>query len=917
MSLYDSGSYNAVLHNFIGIDLGTTNSVLSFGNVNADGIIVPEVASYLSNDPNSRTGREMIFPSCVYYRQGEEPTAGEVALLMSRRQGNRVIKSAKSFMGTSTTYNIDGKTITPAEVLSVVLRQLCHVCRECVSSDPNYKIDDAVITVPASFTDDQLEDVLYSAKLAGIRTENADGTPRFFRLEEPRAALYDFINLQERGKIPATLIDFSTPKVVLVFDLGGGTLDISIHLVGMVNGRVDVIEDYAVSPHTLLGGDKFDGTFRKYLIDVFNSKNKTHLTDEDTDDAATQIALSEFLNSAEKGKRLLNGEIDLKLRNGPCDYDSVSVPVRRPNIYGNYSLDCRINAAEYRKIISPYLGNGISINILKDSEALQRYFMNPANRDTIIYPILTTMQNARKKINEKRRMNNQPELRENELPKIDAVLLNGGMSRLFAVRERLREFFGFEPVTGGDPEFAVSRGAVVYHYKMHLGEHVARIRNADIGLQMKDGTLKKLITAGTPLPYLTEFDTLTTVDDALSVDLPFYVGSGTNINDARCKPIAVRSVRFMNGAMPKNTSIRLSASFDEMGVLTVSSADFDSPVKVDVKRREDIPQRIAPVAVRKVTPAPLLLPGTKTQDIRYCIRSWKTSCENWQKMELSGDIELTRKNREATMKLESIIEEAFNGYEAIPFLVRLIDEKIPRVSKRSMKMLGSIVMRWHNKKADLKVADGIGKLHDICATLDPDVSISENEFAIDSLARLCRREDEAMFVKYLNEGRAGIWSNGYLVKFCNALARTGHTPEAVNALGKYTAYTARGVRISAYWALGRMGSREKINPVPAQCLEPVLEFMLPVLRREYHGEAARNGIYALGELCDQRFKDVSCVSDKIVSEAEDVIDVLLNRDFKRSNLGVERYAATSLAMMKGEKLSAEQEMHLLEIRESE
>ena len=286
-------------------------------------------------------------------------------------------------------------------------------------------------------------------------------------------------------------------------------------------------------------------------------------------------------------------------------------------------------------------------------------------------------------------------------------------------------------------------------------------------------------------------------------------------------------------------------------------------------------------------------------------------------MELSGDIELTRKNREATMKLESIIEEAFNGYEAIPFLVRLIDEKIPRVSKRSMKMLGSIVMRWHNKKADLKVADGIGKLHDICATLDPDVSISENEFAIDSLARLCRREDEAMFVKYLNEGRAGIWSNGYLVKFCNALARTGHTPEAVNALGKYTAYTARGVRISAYWALGRMGSREKINPVPAQCLEPVLEFMLPVLRREYHGEAARNGIYALGELCDQRFKDVSCVSDKIVSEAEDVIDVLLNRDFKRSNLGVERYAATSLAMMKGEKLSAEQEMHLLEIRESE
>lgn len=917
MSSYDSGSRNDVLHNFIGIDLGTTNSVLSFGNVNADGIIVPEVASYLSSDPNSRTGRETIFPSCVYYRQGEKPIAGEVALLMSRRQGIRVIKSAKSFMGTSKTYTIDGKTTTPPEVLSIVLRQLCNVCRECISPDPDYSIDDVVITVPASFTDDQLEDVLCAAKLAGIRTENADGTPRFFRLEEPRAALYDFINLQERGKIPSTLIDFSTPKVVLVFDLGGGTLDISIHLVGMVNGRIDVIEDYAISPHTLLGGDKFDETFRRYLIERFNAANKTHLSEEDTDDAAVQIALSEFLNSAEKGKRLLNGEIDLKLRNGPCDYDSVSVPVRRPNIYGNYSLDCRTTAAEYRKIISPYLGMGVSIDILKDSEALQKYLINPANRDTIIYPILTTMLNARKKINEKRRMNNQPELGDDEIPKIDAVLLNGGMSRLFAVRERLREFFGFEPVTGGDPEFAVSRGAVVYHYKMHLGEHVARIRNADIGLQTRDGTLKKLITAGTPLPYSTEFEAYTTVDDAVSVDLPFYVGAGSSINDVRCKPIAIRSVKFMNGSMPKDKAIRLAASFDEMGVLTVSSADFDSPVKVDVKRREEMPPRPSPVVVRKILPAAMILPGTKTQDIRFCIKSWKTSCENWQKSELRGDIEQTRKNREAAMKLETLIEEASNSYEAIPLLIKLIEERIPRVSKRSMKVLGSIVMRWHNKKADIKVADGIEKLHDICASLDPDVSISENEFAIDSLARLCRHEDESMFVKYLNENNFGIWSNGYLVKFCNALARTGYTPEAFNALGKYVANSSKGVRISAYWALGRMGSREKVNPVPAKCVEPILELMLLGLRRENHGEAARNGIYALGELCDQRFKEVSCVSDKIVSEAEDVIDILLNRDFKRSNIGVERYAATSLAMMKGEKLSAEQEMHLLEVRESE
>lgn len=128
-------------------------------------------------------------------------------------------------MGTGQVITIDGKDYTPAEISSIILKQIALSSRhQNLGTVPN----DAVITIPASFDTDQTSDTSKAAEMAGFRVTEDDGSPRNIFLREPVAALYDFLSRQDSGEIPRSL-DFSGSKTVLVFDIGGGTLDISLH----------------------------------------------------------------------------------------------------------------------------------------------------------------------------------------------------------------------------------------------------------------------------------------------------------------------------------------------------------------------------------------------------------------------------------------------------------------------------------------------------------------------------------------------------------------------------------------------------------------------------------------------------------------------------------------------------------------
>jgi len=174
---------------------------------------------------------------------------------MFSKQPQKVLKSVKSRMGKKEVLSYDSAEYLPEDASALILSHIKKASKTFFSEEP----EDVVITVPASFDTDQREATVLAAKKAGFKTQNDDGSSRNILLDEPRAVIYDFINRQNLGEIPPTLLDFLSPKNVLVYDLGGGTLDVSLHKIFWddTEKRVD-FDDLAVSRYTNIGGDDFD-----------------------------------------------------------------------------------------------------------------------------------------------------------------------------------------------------------------------------------------------------------------------------------------------------------------------------------------------------------------------------------------------------------------------------------------------------------------------------------------------------------------------------------------------------------------------------------------------------------------------------------------------------------------------------------
>ena len=253
----------------VGIDLGTTNTVLAITNKKLNGEVTSKVIelpraveSYSLIGSNLRLSmdKDKTLPSCVYYsmENNMQPIVGNFAKHQYSLRPHLVAKSIKSQMGKPLAEGLspDVPDKTPAQISSRILE---HVIRSG-SKICGQKITNAVITVPANFDSAMCKATLEAAKLAGIEVENSDGSEKPVLLSEPNAVIYDLVNEINNGEFPSGLLDLSKKNLILVFDLGGGTLDITINEVQRRADAPDVfkVDEIATNRYTRLGCDDFD-----------------------------------------------------------------------------------------------------------------------------------------------------------------------------------------------------------------------------------------------------------------------------------------------------------------------------------------------------------------------------------------------------------------------------------------------------------------------------------------------------------------------------------------------------------------------------------------------------------------------------------------------------------------------------------
>lgn len=236
------------LHHYIGIDLGTTNSCIHYGVINpATNRVDPRVVQVdqLTNS-GARQNRELL-PSYIWFYPGKPfPYVGEYAKEGLKTQPSRVAHNIKNYMGIKDwRFEVDGQQYSAQDLAA----QLLQMMSAGIRNRWQYTVDDVIVTVPASFDPDQREDTLAAVRRAGFKTIDENGQSRNLLLDEPKAALYDLLNQQLAGQLPQGVgIDLSIPRTVLVFDLGGGTLDVSLHKVSNSSNEIEVdIQDLAIS----------------------------------------------------------------------------------------------------------------------------------------------------------------------------------------------------------------------------------------------------------------------------------------------------------------------------------------------------------------------------------------------------------------------------------------------------------------------------------------------------------------------------------------------------------------------------------------------------------------------------------------------------------------------------------------------
>ena len=405
---------------YFGIDLGTTNTVVSKGSVLFNGLIQSQIIQVMQVDENKSPTTEFILPSVLYVDENGKEYVGKIAKDIKSKASKKVLYNTKRYIGSNKTWKLREKEYTSKDVA----KQILKTCRDSMRRyNQGKEVDSVTITVPASFNTDQIKDTKDAAMEIGFKNVNL--------IPEPTSALIDFINEQSNLIESQRVVNLSTSKRILVFDLGGGTCDIAIVDV-IQNGRKVEFTEVAIGRYDELGGIDFDNKVALVKLDEF--LQKYNLRYHSLNKEARENMVRHLRIFAEKAKERISSDIEMNCYFGES-FDHYIM-----DFYGDDPVQFSINKEEYDDAIKEFFIRSKQTNKRLEEE----------NQKNIVDPILNT-------------------LRDYNISKdsIDYLFLTGGMTKYQLVREKIKEILGLNDkqiINSTDPLSSVAKGAAIYDY---------------------------------------------------------------------------------------------------------------------------------------------------------------------------------------------------------------------------------------------------------------------------------------------------------------------------------------------------------------------------------------------------------------------------------------------------------------------
>ena len=458
----------------IGIDLGTTNSCVSVIE-GGEPVVIP-------NAEGARTT-----PSVVAFSKDGERMVGNVAKRQAITNPEKTISSIKRHMGSDYKVNIDGKAYTPQEISAIILQKLKADAEAYLGE----KVTEAVITVPAYFTDSQRQATKDAGKIAGLDVKRI--------INEPTAAALAF------G------IDKEDDQKVMVYDLGGGTFDVSI--IEMGDGVQEVL---ATAGNNHLGGDDFDKKIMDYIVAQFKNETGIDLSND-------KMAMQRVKEAAEKAKIDLSGMTTAQ----------ISLPFITADATGPKHLETTLTRAKFNEMTADLV-------------------------EATMGPVRQAMQDSGLSMND-----------------IDKILLVGGSTRIPAVQEAIQKFSGKEPFKGINPDECVAMGAALQGGVLGgdvKGLLLLDVTPLSVGIETMGGVNTVIIERNTTIPTKKSQIFSTAADNQTSVEVHVLQGEREFAKDN--KTLGMFHLDGILPARRGVPQIEVTFDIDANGIVHVSAKDL-------------------------------------------------------------------------------------------------------------------------------------------------------------------------------------------------------------------------------------------------------------------------------------------------------------------------------------------------------
>ena len=458
----------------IGIDLGTTNSCVA--------VIEGGEPVVIANAEGARTT-----PSVVAFSKQGERLVGQVAKRQAITNPERTVSSIKREMGSNYKVTIDSKSYTPQEISAMVLSKLKADAEAYLGE----KVTSAVITVPAYFTDAQRQATKDAGKIAGLEVKRI--------INEPTAAALSY------G------IDKENDQKVMVYDLGGGTFDVSIIEIG--DGVQEVL---ATAGNNRLGGDDFDQRIINWMVQSFKQETGIDLS-------ADKMAMQRLKEAAEKSKIELSG----------VTTSNINLPFITADATGPKHLDLTLTRAKFNELTADLV-------------------------DKTMGPVRTALSDSGLSIGE-----------------IDKVLMVGGSSRIPAVQDAVKSLIGKEPFKGINPDECVAIGAAIQAGVLGGevdGLLLLDVTPLSLGVETMGGIMTKIIDRNTTIPTKKSQIFSTAADNQTQVEINVLQGEREFARDN--KQLGLFALTGIAPAPRGIPQIEVTFDIDANGIVNVSAKDL-------------------------------------------------------------------------------------------------------------------------------------------------------------------------------------------------------------------------------------------------------------------------------------------------------------------------------------------------------